>query len=528
MHSGRVPENIPAGTAAPERAERFPDEAEGARVIGKITAPRGERVEPLIYYLYGPGRHEEHTDPHLVAGWRHPAELEPPLREDGTRDFRKLLGLLNQPHAAMGERGFVRPVWHCSMRAAPGDKMLSDDEWAQIACDVMHRTGLAPYGQDDEAVRWVAVRHGDDHIHIVAMLARQDGRRPRISNDRYRVRDACLAAEQRYGLRSTAPGDRTAACRPARAETEKAARHGLDEAPRVTLRRHVSTAAAAAGSEQEFFARLEAAGVLVRKRFSARTPGEVTGYAVALTGDTTRDGEPVWYGGGKLAADMTLPRLRRRWTTPDSPADGRLTAAGRNAAWDHALRAVDTAAAHLRAISSAAGPDDGADAAWATADTLHAAATALGSRILRQAADAYDRAARAPYGRIPSPTPAGDSLRRAARLLSAFAFITADPSVRPLVLITRLAALAEAVADLRQSQQRAAQAASALSAAQRLHAAAGAQAASAGSSPPARTAAGLADAAFPVMPGPVSADSPAPAPRSPAPPVPKPPPRPRR
>jgi len=32
-------------------------------MIGKITTPRGVRVEPLIYYLYGPGRHQEHTDP---------------------------------------------------------------------------------------------------------------------------------------------------------------------------------------------------------------------------------------------------------------------------------------------------------------------------------------------------------------------------------------------------------------------------------------------------------------------------------
>src|SRR5690349_6300491 len=187
---------------------------DGTAVIGKISAPRGEHVEPLIYYLYGPGRREEHTDPHIVAGWRHPAELEPPLREDGRRDFRRLFGLLGQPHAAMGTWGFARPVWHCSMRAAPGDKTLSDDEWAQIACDVMHRTGLAPFGEEDDAVRWVAIRHGEDHIHLVAMLARQDGRRPRLSNERYRVRDACRAAEQRYGLRSTAPGDRTAACCP--------------------------------------------------------------------------------------------------------------------------------------------------------------------------------------------------------------------------------------------------------------------------------------------------------------------------
>ena len=95
------------------------------------------------------------------------------------------------------------------------------------------------------------------------------------------------------------------------------------------------------------------------------------------------------------------------------------------------------------------------------------------------------------------------------------------------MLITRLAALAEAVAGLRQSQQRAAQAASALSAAQRLRAAS-TRVTPAGGSAATRTAAGLADAGFPVMPGPVPEGSPAPAPRRPAPPVPKPTPRPRR
>ena len=155
----------------------------------------------------------------------------------------------------------------------------------------MHRTGLAPSGEEDDAVRWVAIRHGDDHIHIVAMLARQDGRRPGVRNDRYRVREACLAAEQRYGLRSTAPGDRTAARQPvAGRNRRRPARRGLEEAPRVTLRRQVSTAAAAAASEQEFFARLRQSGVLVRTRHSTRDPGQLTGYAVALPGDTTKAG----------------------------------------------------------------------------------------------------------------------------------------------------------------------------------------------------------------------------------------------
>ena len=92
------------------------------------------------------------------------------------------------------------------MRAAPGDRTLSDDEWAQIAHDVMHRTGLSRYGEEDDAVRWIAVRHAEDHVHIVAMLARQDRTRPGVHNDRYRVRDACLAAERAVRAAVHRPG----------------------------------------------------------------------------------------------------------------------------------------------------------------------------------------------------------------------------------------------------------------------------------------------------------------------------------
>ena len=55
----------------------------------------------------------------------------------------------------------------------------------------------------------------------------------------------------------------------------------------------------------------------------------------------------------------------------------------------------------------------------------------VGSRILQQAADAYDRAARPPYGRIPPPTPAGNRLRQAARIMSAFTYLTHDRSGAP-------------------------------------------------------------------------------------------------
>ena len=429
-------------------------------MIGKVL--RGRSVAGLLYYLFGPGRREEHTDPHLVAGWRHPAELEPPLRTDGHRDFRRLNGLLNQPHAALGPRGFVQPIWHCVVRAAPGDRMLSDAEWGRLARDIMHRTRLAPRGQDDEAVRWAAVRHAPDHIHVVAMLARQDGTRPRHWNDFYRVREACLAAEKRHGLRRTAPADRTAGRRPTRAEQEKARRSGRSEAPRITLRRAVSTAAAGAASEEEFFARLRDAGVLVRIRHSSRVPGQVTGYAVALAGDTARAGGPVWFGGGKLAADLSLPKLRARWHgAPTEPGrSDPLTAAERNAIWEHAARAAEQARDEIRRCA-ATDPAAVSDAAWAASDTLHAAAGALRSRELRRAADSYARAARIPYGRTPRPTPAGASLRQSARLLSRAALASEDNTAALAALILHLAVLVEAVIELRQVQQHAAQASAA-------------------------------------------------------------------
>ncbi len=510
-------------------------------MIGKVC-PRGQDVAGLIRYLYGPGRREEHTDPHIIAGYRPPQDLEPPLRANGSRDFRRLTGLLRLPHDALGKWGYARPVWHCSMRAAPEDRLLSDDEWADIARDVMHRTGLCPRGQDDEAVRWIAIRHGPDHIHLVAMLARQDRTRPRVVNERYRVRDACLAAERRYGLRSTAPADRTAARRPARAETGKAARQHRDEPARVTLRRHVSTAAASVASTTEFFGRLDEAGLLVRLRYSTRNPGQVTGYAVALPSDTTKDGEPVWYGGGKLAADLSWPRLQQRWTRaarPESP----LSAAESDAMWEYAARTVADATDRIRYCTATGNPAAAADASYAAADALHVAAAALGSRTLRRAADDYDRAARQPYGQIPAPTPAGNQLRHAARLISAYAYLTGDRALTPVVLLVRLAALAEAVAELRESQQRAAQAAAALRAAQHLRAAtrptpptrppgrpttATTTPAPKPSRPRPATAAGLAQLSFPGPPRPrqPAPGQPGPGPHDPPPPRRPPPPRP--
>jgi hypothetical protein len=102
----------------------------------------------------------------------------------------------------------------------------------------------------------------------------------------FRLREHCAAGP-----------DRSAAA--TRAESEKARRRSCDEALRATLRRAVSAAAAGASSEAEFFARLEHAAVLVRRRFSSRDAGQVTGFAIAMPGDLNRAGGAVWSGGGK-------------------------------------------------------------------------------------------------------------------------------------------------------------------------------------------------------------------------------------
>jgi hypothetical protein len=282
-------------------------------VIGRVLK-RGSRVAGLLYYLYGPGKACVHSYPHLVSGWRHPAELEPPVLENGKRDFRRLTEMLELPLAGLGDRAPAKPVWHCVVRAAPDDPDLGDGAWMRIAGEIMHRTGLSRYGGEGQGVRWVAVHHGENHIHIAATLARQDGRPARLNNDWYRIGEALRDIELEYGLQVVARADRTAAKRPTRAEQEKAV--GRPEPARVTLQREVAAAAAGTRSEPEFFAALDKRGLQVRLRHSARDPSEVTGYAVGLDGDVTVAGDQIWYGGGKLAPDLTLPKLRRRWPEP--------------------------------------------------------------------------------------------------------------------------------------------------------------------------------------------------------------------
>ena len=82
-----------------------------------------------------------------------------------------------------------------------------------------------------------------------------------------------------------------------------------------TLERTVRVAATASVDEGEFVRRLRRGGVLIRARYAAGRDDVVAGYSVAVRPPTGE--KPIWYGGGRLARDLTLPRLREGW--PDSP-----------------------------------------------------------------------------------------------------------------------------------------------------------------------------------------------------------------
>ena len=449
----------------------------------------GSSAYGLVRYLFGAGRANEHDNPHVIASWDgHPEALQPELIAlSGRHDVTGLTSLLTAP-----VRAALQPpdkyVYHLVFRAAPEDRLMSDGEWAELCVEAMDRTGIAR--RDDPAgCRWIAVRHADDHVHVVATLVREDGRTARTPQDFRRLAAVAHEFEERFGLRSTAAReDQTAAARPGVQETAAAQHAGRTRAPRETLRTRVKAAAARTSGFGEFQALLGREGVTVWPRMSERNPGEVTGYSVSLDDYVNAAGEPVRFGGGKLAPDLSWPKLAARWAPPADDAAGPAApgtgerrdgvrgepagprfrgdeeAAWREAAWREAERIVQDAADRITAAATG-DPDQASDAAWAAADALAAAAAGLegdGGGPLTDAAVAFDRAGRDSYRRVPVRTDTGQALRGVGRLVGALAASSRHPKAQAAVLSISLSSLVAAVADLRTAQHRQHQAEAAL------------------------------------------------------------------
>ena len=282
-------------------------------MIAKVT--RGQAPSGAVRYLFGPGRENEHIDAHVVAASAS-LRAEAGWRPDKA-GLEELAAAMDLPSTLFGTEVQGGPAWHLALSTkGKVDRDLTDTEWAEVAREAVRRLGFD--GSDGQApCRWVAVRHGrseagNDHVHVVVNLVREDGKVARTPNDFRRLSRLCADMEARYGL-SVVEGRAKKAAMPGltRAEAEKAKRTERAETEREELARVVRGAATVATSESDFVRLLRDAGLAARPRHDRAGAHRVTGYAVAEA--PTDGGVAVFFGGGKLARDLSLPALRARW-----------------------------------------------------------------------------------------------------------------------------------------------------------------------------------------------------------------------
>ena len=398
---------------------------------------RGEDMPGLVRYLLGPGREEEHVNPRVIAA---EAGISVPLGVIPSADEIRSLGFqMDLPRRIHGTKvtraveiadgtRIHQPahVWHLVLANPAGDRLLSDEEWAEISEDAMRRMGFA--GTAGLApCPWATIRHGlsangNDHIHVAVSLVREDGRKANVHNDWVKIGAACAQYEQRYGL-AVVEGRKGGAqhdLSPVEARMEVARRATAPEAAREVsvkerLEQNVRAAAVAAGSEAEFVRRLRADGLGVRPRYGAGGKDTVIGYSVALRRD-----KPIWHGGGTLSPDLSLPSLRSRWP---AGAEGDAVAE-----WRGDRRSVGTSAAAEGRRYASTEWQQAADHVGALVDRLMAVPPgdpATWQAITGDAAGVLGILAQRVEGRIPG------SLTRAARQVAASAHRPAVTRLTP-------------------------------------------------------------------------------------------------
>lgn len=458
---------------------------------------KGADLGGLLRYLTGPGRANEHENPHVIGGdpflqtWHGHEELsqqaaasiatymDEPRRTYGVEMMAKVW----QQNPETGARAPVLDehgqqvwrdanVWHCSLSLPPGE-VLSADQWEQVTREFADGMGLTDAG-GHAPVRWVAIHHGaskggNDHVHIAASMVREDGTR---WEGRYRdwptAQKVCRELEQRHGLTQVLGakhGTATRGATPVELAQQKASGGAMTQ--RDELGQRIRAAAVASASEAEWLRRVRADAVVI-PRFAEGTTDVVAGYRAALKGQESLR----FYGGGQLGRDLSLPRLRELWPAPSLEQAGEASdewqaafrgrrtgvvgreqrelpttapeAARRNlAAYADRLAKVPTT--DRVAWSVAAREVSGALSAWAQVDQQNGPA-------LRQAAAVIGRAAQ---DRRPSAGPAQRTGQSA--VTTSLVFLAAQGGKRPEVaaaaLMAQLVQMAAAIRDYHRATQ---------------------------------------------------------------------------
>lgn len=257
-------------------------------MVPKIT--KGASAYGSLSYDHGPGRRDEHENPHKVAG------------NVAGKNWRERAQAMDE-HAARIRPDVARPIHRTALRLSPEDRALTDKEWRQVAERYVKRMGF-------EGCPWEATRHADDHIHLTVSRVRWDGTLARDSHDFAKAQKACREIESTHRLVNAAERYRRSEPEITRKEKDSAQRRGVVP-EREQLREKVRAAEAhAGGSRERFEAALSEQGVSFRANIAST--GRVSGYSYGLDGHRDRAGEPVFYKGSQLGKDYSWARSSKR------------------------------------------------------------------------------------------------------------------------------------------------------------------------------------------------------------------------
>ena len=428
-------------------------------MIAKDT--QGASGRALIRYLFGPGKANEHTDQRVItSGIVMGVEEGRGLSPAEIVELGAALDAANDVYRSNPAGGHI---WHLSLSLPAADRQLTDDQWAEIAHKTMETLGFE--GTGGEPAAWVAVGHGtskngNQHIHIAASLVRGDGLGVNLWQSKRTLSGVCAEFEQTYGLTIVEGREGRGMPGLSRAEIERTAREHLTEPPRVTLARLVREASVASKDEAEFVRRLQGSGALVRPRFETGGRQAVVGYSVALRAEG--GAAPIWFGGGKLAKDLTLPHLRHfwgvsnddrkaavvEWIATKTVATGREALRGHPEDWRRAVAAVERSVERLRAVPASDLP------AWRGAAREAAGVFAAWSRRLEgnspgPLAATADALARSAQNRPGEPTPDRGAVRdfRGVAAIVAQSQLSRDSPIAWAILINQLGRTLRAIGD---------------------------------------------------------------------------------